>query len=57
MHDHTGRQRKYLVVYIVDPKKTVGDAADHVVELVQTGQKLRGIYTLADGALKPGQPT
>ena len=21
MHDHTGRQRKYLVVYIVDPKK------------------------------------
>jgi hypothetical protein len=57
MHDHIGRDRKYLVVYIVDSKKNVEDAADQVAQLVQTGQKLRGIYTLADGQLKPGLPT
>ena len=57
MHDQIGWQRRYLVVYIVDAKKTVEDAADHVAELVQAGQKLRGVYTLADGQLKPGRAT
>jgi hypothetical protein len=56
IHDHIGRKRKYLVVYILDVEKTVEEAADHIAALVQAGEKLRGLYTLANGQLKPGLP-
>ena len=57
VHDRLGPARKYLVVYILDTKTTVEELADMLAELVQEGVKLRALYTLANGKLRPGLPS
>jgi len=57
VRNQVGAERSYLVLYIVDSTKTIDDGADLVAELLQKGEQLRGVYTLADGQqLIPGMP-
>ena len=57
VHNQLGPKRRYVVVYIPKAEINIEDAADLVADLVQAGQKLRGIYTVNDSQLTPGLPT